>query len=158
MIAQSSLFSHKFHRRQVCIDTTMEANDGVFVMVTCTVGCMAHWLCFERFYSVKWGQATLYETSSHCKLSHAELQQVCINTLVCFTGSRRHRLTGETGDVCVCRQNVAVARLHKHSNGRLALLLSRTTASTPVTYRCSTGRPNWSVNQSELLHSSNKEK
>ena len=33
MIAQSSLFSHRFHRRQVGIDTTMEANNSVFVMV-----------------------------------------------------------------------------------------------------------------------------
>jgi len=33
MIAQSSLFFHIFHRRQVGIDTTMEANNSVFVMV-----------------------------------------------------------------------------------------------------------------------------
>ena len=33
MIAQSSLFSHRFHRKQVGIDTTMEANNSVFVMV-----------------------------------------------------------------------------------------------------------------------------
>jgi len=83
MIAQSSLFSHKFHRRQVGIDTTKEANNSVFVMVNLKLFGYSSRIRFLRFFQNPKNATFLHFYPRHAMLARVIAIAIFVRPSVC---------------------------------------------------------------------------